>query len=297
MKIFIDTADIDEIRMATSWGIVDGATTNPSLIKKAVDKRGKITMDDYIEEIVKIVPGPVSLEVIALKEKEMIQQARLLYKKFSPYGDIAIKIPINTYMAEGMDEFEGLRTIKTLSGEGIPTNVTLIMNAEQALLAAKAGASYVSPFVGRIDDYVRTNMGMKRGVHFKKADFYDVAKVKRILENKILRNIKADDSIPQLYQSKDLQKILDMGHDDGVYGGLELVDKILKIYRNYDYKTEVLAASIRSSRQVRELAEMGVHVATIPFNVLKDMIRHYKTEEGVKSFTADIVPSYEKVFE
>ena len=167
MKIFIDTADIDEIRMATSWGIVDGATTNPSLIKKAVDKRGKITMDDYIEEIVKIVPGPVSLEVIALKEKEMIQQARLLYKKFSPYGDIAIKIPINTYMAEGMDEFEGLRTIKTLSGEGIPTNVTLIMNAEQALLAAKAGASYVSPFVGRIDDYVRTNMGMKRGVHFK----------------------------------------------------------------------------------------------------------------------------------
>ena len=297
MKIFIDTADLDEIKMACSWGIVDGATTNPSLIKKAVDKREKITMDNYIQEIVKIVPGPVSLEVIALKEKEMIRQAKLLYKKFSPYGEIAIKIPINTYMAEGMDEFEGLRTIKTLSEAGIPTNVTLIMNAEQALLAAKAGASYVSPFVGRIDDYVRTNMGMKRGIDFKKTDYYNVDQVKRILKSKILRNFKTDDSIPKLYQSKTLKKILDMGHDDGVYGGMELVDKILKIYRNYDYKTEVLAASIRSSRQVRELGEMGVHVATIPFNVLKDMIQHYKTEEGVKSFTADIVPAYEKVFE
>jgi transaldolase len=140
-------------------------------------------------------------------------------------------------------------------------------------------------------------MGMKRGVDFKKTEYYDVDKVKRILNSKISGNLRSDDTISQLYQSKDLQKILDMGHDDGVYGGIELVDKILKIYRNYDYKTEVLAASIRSSRQVRELAEMGVHVATIPFNVLKDMIQHYKTEEGVKSFTADIVPAYEKVFE
>ena len=297
MKIFIDTADIDEIKMACSWGIVDGATTNPSLIKKAVDKRGTITMDDYIREIVKIVPGPVSLEVIALKEQEMIDQARLLHEKFSPYGDVAIKIPINTYMAEGMDEFDGLRTIKTLSEEGIPTNVTLIMNAEQALLAAKAGASYVSPFVGRIDDYVRTNMGMKRGVDFQKADYYTVELVKRILDKKLFQNLRAEASISELYRSQDLKTLLAAGHDDCVYGGIELVEKILTIYRHYDYKTEVLAASIRTSRQVRELAEMGVHVATIPFNVLKDMIQHYKTEEGVKSFTADIVPAYEKVFE
>jgi len=296
MKIFIDTADLDEIKLACSWGIVDGATTNPSLIKKAVDKRGRITMDDYIREIVKLVPGPVSLEVIALNEREMIEQARMLYEKFSPYGDVAIKIPINTYVVEGIDEFEGLRTIKRLSEEGIPTNVTLIMKVEQALLAAKAGATYVSPFVGRIDDYIRANLGMKRGMDFQKGDYFNADQLKRILKRKIMGSLREESSISQLYLSKDLKKILEIGHDNGVYSGIELVKKILKIYRNYGYKTEVLAASIRTSRQVRELAEMGVDVATIPFNVLKEMIKHYKTEEGVRSFTADIVPAYEQVF-
>ncbi|MEM2262430.1 MAG: transaldolase family protein, partial [Ignisphaera sp.] len=132
MKIFIDTADIDEIREACSWGVVDGATTNPTLIKQAVEKRGgRVSMEDYIKEILKTVPGPVSLEVIALRAEEMVEQAKLLYEKFSPYGEVVIKIPINPSMGgDGLD-FDGLKAVKTLSKMGIPTNVTLVMTPEQ----------------------------------------------------------------------------------------------------------------------------------------------------------------------
>jgi transaldolase len=294
MKIFVDTAEINEIKLAISWGIVDGVTTNPSLIKKAVDKReGKISMDEYIEEIITNVPGPVSLEVIALKEEEMLEQARILYNKFNSFGEVVIKIPVNTVMGEEIKEFEGLRTIKTLSEEGIPTNVTLIMSATQALLAAKVGATYVSPFAGRIDDYLRTELGLKIGIDFQKRDYYDIEKIRKIVDTKFTHLVKQD-SILQLYQSTELN---DIGQDNGVYSGVDLVKRILKIYQNYGYKTEVIAASIRNGRQVMELAELGVHIATIPFNVLKEMIHHYKTVEGMKNFTADIVPAYEKVFE
>lgn len=294
MKIFIDTADLDEIKMACSWGIVDGATTNPSLIKRAVDKReGKVTMEEYIPEIVKTVPGPVSLEVIAVREKEMVKQAKFLYKKFSPYGKIAIKIPINTCIDKGGDEFEGLKAIKQLSEEGIPVNCTLCFTPTQALLAAKAGAVYISPFAGRLDDYVRQNIGMKSGVDFGRDDYYDSDLMKLILKREA--SLKEKALISQLYV--DLTKGSAAAQDSGVYGGVELVKKIVTIYKNYGYKTEVLAASIRNLRQVMDVAEAGAHVATIPFNVLNEMIRHPKTVEGIKSFTADIVPAYAKLFE
>jgi len=298
MKIFIDSADLEEIKSACSWGIIDGATTNPSLIKKAVDARGgSMTMEDYIAEILETVPGPVSLEVIALQAKDMVDQARKLYNMFSPHGDVAIKIPINTCMEDGMNLFDGLKAIKQLSEENIPVNTTLIMTAEQALLAAKAGAAYVSPFAGRIDDYIRTNLGLKRGVDYQKGDYYDDAHVQRIVTKQIVRRISGENSVSQLYRSKDMRGLLAEGHDNGVNSGLDLVKRILQIYRSYDYSAQVIAASIRNTRQVRELAEMGVHIATIPFPVLKDMIQHYKTMEGLKSFTADIVPAYEKLFE
>ena len=149
MKIFIDSAELNEIKKACEWGVIDGATTNPSLIKKAVDERkGRIAMEDYIKEILKTVPGPVSLEVIAVKAEEMIEQARLLYNKFSSYGEVVIKIPINPSLGDDGLDFDGLKAIKRLSEDGIPVNCTLVMTPEQALLAAKAGASYVSPFAG-----------------------------------------------------------------------------------------------------------------------------------------------------
>jgi len=298
MKIFIDSADLEEIKSACSWGIIDGATTNPSLIKMAVDAReGTMTMEDYIAEILETVPGPVSLEVIALQAMDMVDQARMLYKTFSPHGDVAIKIPINTCMEDGMNLFDGLKAIKQLSEENIPVNTTLIMTPEQALLAAKAGAAYVSPFAGRIDDYIRTNLGLKRGVDYQKGDYYDAAQVQRIVAKQIVGRVSGENSVSRLYRSKDLRGLLAEGHDNGVYSGLDLVKRILQIYRTYDYNVQVIAASIRNTRQVRELAELGVHIATIPFPVLKDMIQHYKTMEGVRSFTADIVPAYEKLFE
>jgi len=299
MKIFIDTADLDEIREAISWGIVDGVTTNPSLIKKAVDKRGgKIGMEDYIKEIVKITPGPVSLEVIGRTSKEMIREGRLLYKKFSPFGEVAIKIPINPSMKDDEElDFEGLRAIKQLSADGIAVNVTLVMTPEQALLAAKAGAAYVSPFAGRIDDFIRTNLGMKRGEDFQKDDYFNYELFRKARERKLEEAMNEALSIREIYESKDIDSILKQGQDNGVYSGVDLVDRILRIYRAYGFKTEVIAASIRNPRQVREVAELGVHIATIPFDVLKGMIKHYKTMEGMRGFMGDVVPQYRRLFE
>jgi transaldolase len=276
MKIFVDTAEIDEIKTSISWGIVDGVTTNPSLIKKAVDKRqGKVTMVEYIEEIVKITPGPVSLEVLGGIANEMIKQGRLLYKKFSPYGNVAIKIPVNPSLQENTGlEFDGLKAIKYLSNEGIPINVTLIMTPEQALLAAKAGATYASPFAGRIDDYIRTKMGLKLGTDFQKDSYFDLELMRKVYD----------------------KKAAEMGQDNGVWSGVDLVARILRIYQNYGFKTEVIAASIRNPRQAREVAELGVHIATLPFEVIQGMVTHAKTAEGMRSFTADIVPSYRDLF-
>ena len=299
MKIFIDTADLEEIKEAISWGIVDGVTTNPSLIKKAVDKRsGKISMEDYIKEIVKIAPGPVSLEVISRTSEEMIREGRLLYKKFSPFGEVAIKIPINPSMKEdeGLD-FEGLKAIKQLSADGIPVNVTLIMTPEQALLAAKAGAAYASPFAGRIDDFIRTNLGMKRGHDFQKGDYFNYEVLHKARERKLEEVMEGMSSIREIYESKDVDSILKQGQDNGVYSGVDLVARILRIYRAYGFKTEVIAASIRNPRQVREVAELGVHIATIPFDVLKGMVKHYKTMEGMRGFMSDVVPQYRMLFE
>ena len=298
MKIFIDTADLNEIKKAISWGVVDGATTNPSLIKKAVDKKGgKATMEEYIKEILRIVPGPVSLEVLGGKASDMTTQGRLLYNKFSPCGDVAIKIPVNPSMDkdDGL-EFEGLKATRQLSGEGIPINVTLIMTPEQALLAAKAGAAYASPFAGRVDDYIRENLGMNRGADFQKSDYFDVGLLKEARGRKLYESMERLSSIPQVYQSQDARSLAEQGMDNGVLSGVDLVGKILRIYRSYGFKTEVIAASIRNARQAREVAELGVHIATLPFDVIKAMIGHHKTVEGMKSFTADIVPQYREIF-
>ncbi|MEM2941490.1 MAG: transaldolase family protein [Thermoproteota archaeon] len=294
MKIFIDTADIDEIREACSWGILDGATTNPTLIKQAVERRkGKISMEDYIKEVVNTVPGPVSLEVIALKADEMVEQARLLHRKFSSYGQVVVKIPVNPSIGGDNLDFDGLKAIRRLSQEKIPTNATLVMTPEQALLAAKAGATYVSPFAGRIDDYIRTMLG----VGFKKEDYFDHCLLRKMVDEKLREELKkSENSISELYSNNSLRKLSATGQDNGVLSGVDLVGSIMTIYRNYDYKTQVIAASIRNARQVREVAEIGVHIATLPFYVIKEMIHHPKTLEGIRKFREDVVPPYEQIF-
>jgi len=299
MKIFLDTAELDEIRQAVSWGVIDGVTTNPSLIKKAVDRRnGKISMEDYIKEIVKVTPGPVSLEVIGRTAEEMVKQGRILHEKFSPFGEVAIKIPINPSLKDedGLD-FEGLKAIRLLSKEGIAVNTTLIMTPEQALLAAKAGATYASPFAGRIDDYIRTNLGMKIGEDFQKGDYFNHELLRKARERKLIEAIDHADSIREAYEKREINILQSQGQDHGIYSGVDLVAKILRIYRAYGFKTEVIAASIRNPRQVREVAELGVHIATLPFNVLKEMVKHYKTTEGMRRFMQDIVPQYQDLFE
>jgi transaldolase len=208
MKFFIDTADINEIREANAMGIIDGVTTNPSLVAKTGKK-----FREVLEAICEVVKGPVSAEVVGVEYEPMMKEARELSKIHS---NIVVKIPMLT---------EGLKAIKTCSQEGIPVNVTLCFSANQALLAAKAGATYISPFVGRIDDI-------------------------------------SDE-------------------------GMALVADIVTIYKNYNFKTQVLVASVRNPVHVLQAARMGADVATCPFSVLKQLAKHPLTDVGLQNFLKD----------
>ncbi len=259
MKIFIDSADMEEIKSALDGGICDGVTTNPSLIKAAVKKYGK-PLDSYISEICRIVaPGPVSLEVVSLSYEDMAREGEILFKKFNAHKNVAIKVPVNPSV-DGRNNFDGLKAIKALSSRGIPVNTTLIMTPEQALLAAKAGASFVSPFVGRIDDHIRRNAGMK----FGKDDYFPAEGVGK--------------------------------SDNGIESGVDMVRKIAGIFRVHAIKCEILAASIRNVRQVREVAEAGAHIASVPYKVAEELMKHPKTAEGVMKFAEDTVEEYKNVF-
>ncbi|MCB2210661.1 fructose-6-phosphate aldolase [bacterium] len=208
MKLFIDSADIREIQEAKDMGVLDGVTTNPSLVAKT----GR-TFEEVAQEIVEMVDGPVSLEVLATDYDGMIREAEELMK----YGDnVVIKIPLI---------LDGLKATKTLSDQGIKVNNTLCFSPMQAMLAAKAGAAYISPFVGRLDDI-----------------------------------------------SQD---------------GMELIDTIVQIYSNYMFETEVLVASVRNPIHLVESARMGADVATVPFGVIKQLMKHPLTDIGLQKFLAD----------
>ncbi len=208
MKIFLDTASVAEIKEAAKLGFLDGVTTNPSLIAKEKKK-----FDDAIKEICEVCPGPVSAECITEKFDDLMPEARRLAKLAS---NVVVKIPLTR---------EGLKAVKACSSEGIKINVTLCFSAVQAMFAAKAGAYFISPFIGRIDD---------------------------------------------------------TGHD-----GMVLIRDIVQIYRNYGYKTEVLAASIRHPVHVLDSAKAGAHIATMPFNVFDKLIYHPLTDKGVQIFLDD----------
>ncbi len=206
MKLFIDSANIEEIREAVSWGIIDGVTTNPSLMAKEKD----VSMENIASEICRMVKGPVSLEGGAVEHEAMLKEGRV----FASLAKNAVfKIPMT---------IDGIKTVKKLSTEGIKTNVTLVFSANQALLAAKAGATFVSPFIGRLDDIGQS--------------------------------------------------------------GIDLIREIALIFSNHDLKTKVLAASIRSSDHVRQSALVGADVATVPFQILKEMFNHELTDKGIAIF-------------
>lgn len=287
MKIFIDTADLDEIREACSWGIVDGVTTNPSLIKKAVDRRPGLSMEDYIQDICRSVEGPVSLEVKGVSTEQIVQEAEMLYEKFNPVNNnVVVKVPVSTAMDDRQPLFEGIKAIKTLEGRGIPTNATLVMTAEQALMAAKAGASYASPFLGRVDDYLRT----KLDIAFDKSDYYEPLYARHLAEEEWKEEEASGAELYEKLMHSDIS-------DNGIYSGVDLVDSIVTIYAAYDFPTQIIAASVRNARQAREVAEMGVDIATLPFHVIEEMLTHYKSMEGMQRFTQDVVPEYRALFE
>jgi transaldolase len=208
MKFFIDTASIDEIREAASLGILDGVTTNPSLVAKEGKDFRKL-----LDEILEIVDGPVSAEVIATDYDGILKEAR---EYASIHKNIVVKIPLIK---------EGLKAVKTLFSENINTNVTLCFSPTQALLAAKAGATYISPFIGRLDD-ISTN-------------------------------------------------------------GMELIEQIVQIYRNYAFETQVLVASVRHPLHVLEAALIGADVCTIPFAVINKLFNHPLTDNGLDKFLSD----------
>ncbi|MCL2607534.1 MAG: fructose-6-phosphate aldolase [Methanomassiliicoccaceae archaeon] len=208
MKIFIDTANIEMIKEISGLGILDGVTTNPSLIAKE-----KTDLRTCVKKISEIVDGPISAEAMSMDAEGMIKEGRELSLI---HENINVKLPMCA---------EALKATKTLSSEGIDVNVTLIFSPHQALLAAKAGARFVSPFVGRLDD------------------------------------------IGQV--------------------GSEMLSQTVAVFRNYDIDTEIIAASIRHPVHVLEAAMIGAHIATIPYDILKKMISHPKTDEGIRLFLAD----------
>ena len=210
MKLFIDTANVEEIRRANDLGVICGVTTNPSLIAK----EGRDFVE-VVKEITEIVDGPISAEVISLDAEGMVREALELRDTICN-PNLVIKIPMCA---------EGLKATKTLSSMGIKTNVTLIFSTAQALLAAKAGATYVSPFVGRLDDI----------------------------------------------------------GDDGV----AVVEDIVNIFRTYGIKTEIIAASIRTSAHVTAVARAGSDIATVPYKVIESMIGHPMTTSGIDRFLSD----------
>lgn len=209
MKFFIDTANLDEIKEANELGLIDGVTTNPSLVAK----EGGVDFKERIAEICEIVKGDVSAEVTALDTKGMLKQGREL-AKIAP--NVVVKCPLT---------WDGLKATRTFRDEGTKVNVTLCFSASQALLAAKAGASYISPFIGRLDD---------------------------ISEN-----------------------------------GMQLIHDIVQIYDNYDFETEILAASIRHPMHIVDCALAGADVATVPFKVLNQLIQHPLTDKGLNAFLDD----------
>ncbi|MBD3312822.1 transaldolase [Candidatus Woesearchaeota archaeon] len=268
MKIFIDSADIDEIKDAYSSGVIDGVTTNPSLIKKAAEKQnaGK-DLGDYIKRILDVAKStPVSLEVTEYRYKDMVKQGKALFKKFNPSAkNVFIKIPVNpSFPDDETRDDEGIKAIKDLSKAGIPVNCTLIFTPEQALLAAKAGARFVSPFAGRVDDYIRKQNSIK----FEKSDYYPACGMCRKKG---------------------------MLHDNGIVSGVDLIAKTVEIFQEYGMKAEVLAASLRNVRQVRECALAGADIATLPFDVIKQLLVHHKSREGMEKFTKDVIPEYVKL--
>jgi transaldolase len=216
MKFFVDTADVAAIAELNALGMVDGVTTNPSLILKSGRDILEVT-----KEICSIVSGPVSAEVVALKADEMIAEGRKL-AAIAP--NIAVKVPLT---------WDGLKTCKVLSGEGFMVNVTLCFSANQALLAAKAGATFISPFIGRLDD------------------------------------INLD--------------------------GLDLIGDIRTIYDNYDFKTQILAASIRTANHVKDCALIGADVITAPPAVIKALASHVLTDKGLEQFMADWAKTGQKI--
>jgi transaldolase len=208
MKIFLDSANLPAIKKYNDMGLVDGITTNPTLLSKE-----KEDPTDLMREIVRIVRGPVSLEVVGTKTEEMVEEAHRLMK----YGqNVVVKIPMIS---------DGLRAIRQLTLDVIPTNVTLVFYTNQAILAAKAGASYVSPFIGRLDD---------------------------------------------------------TGHD-----GMFIIREIVQIFRNYDFSTEVLVASIRHPLHVIEAGKIGADIVTLPPDILAKMIMHPLTDKGLAAFLDD----------
>ena len=209
MKFFVDTADLDEIREAHEMGVLDGVTTNPSLMNKV----GGVDFHEHVYKICEIVDGDVSAEVTATDYDGIMEEGHELAKI---HDNVVVKVPLI---------LDGIKAIKTFTQEGIKTNCTLCFSPTQALIAAKAGATYISPFIGRIDDISGR--------------------------------------------------------------GMELIEQIVQIYANYDFETEILAASIRHPLHVVEAAMAGADVGTMPLQVIKQLIKHPLTDQGLEKFLAD----------
>ncbi|MDI6806634.1 MAG: transaldolase family protein, partial [Candidatus Aenigmarchaeota archaeon] len=293
-------ANFDEIEGIKSWGMLDDVTTNPSLIKES----GAKDMEEHIKRICDVVGegNSVSLEVISLDSESMVKEAHILHDKFNYIaGNVTVKIPISTSTKYNEWNEEGIKAIEALYKDGIRVNATLIFTPKQAIRAAMAGASYVSPFLGRLDDYLRENLLGWKMVKEKPGE----------------REFTKSSYYPAEGMLNEKEELVnDNGIVSGVHLGLIIVDNLKEL----GYDTKVIAASLRNRRQVSEVRQTGVDVATIPYSVIKEIhengfeeieklnlpkyelkkdensLYHPKTVEGVIRFTVDVVPEYRDLF-
>lgn len=266
MELYLDSAHFNEIIHLGRLGLIQGVTTNPSLIKKAAEKLGeKPDLEAHLRNIFFASPGPVSVEVISTDLANMHKEAVQLVNKFGR-EKLAIKIPICTGNEGNWDA--GLELTRRLSKEGVKVNSTLIFTPQQAMLAASAGAYYVSPFAGRLDDV----LAEKYFLCWKRA--------------------KTD-----YFPKEGKENALGPVNIEGSVSGVHLVERIANIFSKSNYKCKVLAASIRNPRQVIEMAEAGADIATVPYDIIVSMTKNELTYKGVKSFENDTIDEYRKLFE
>nr|AIF18666.1 Transaldolase superfamily protein (talA, talB) [uncultured marine group II/III euryarchaeote KM3_83_G03] len=271
MKFFINTADIDEIRDADSYGVLDGVTTDTISLKMAKVKHNFEDIKKYLKDIMKILGDrPITIMVTGTNQEDIRAELLRIVKLFKKQANLVVSIPVNPSTDEdNKNSLDSIKLIREFSKEGLRINASLVMTPEQALLAAKAGASYVSIAAGRLDDYIReTKIGMIEGKDFEQKDYFP-----------------AEGWISEKGDFID---------DAGITSGVEVLEQTALVLKNYNLNAKIIASDARNSQQIRQFALVGVDGVSLSLDMIKQLNIHNKTMKGVREFSGEALPEYKE---